>query len=264
MADVMAALSDPEPRTRMQGIVALSKRADITVDALVRLGGLLDDDGEYDPNPGTTLGPKWVPTVKSCAEFYLPYIAAAGPEAVQSLVAAVPTMDPGDRALASRIVCSIGLPAVAKLAVLLGEDQLRELSAVLLTQPLPGLDRLVDAFRSTPAERPRRVINCLGSLGQETLAGLPEVFASTGSKAIPYLGEIARYNAEHPHTRRFASWLGLDAVLKHRTVRYNTALKAISMLAGLGSEARPALVDASRSRVDKIRKASEKALSRLH
>lgn len=263
--EIMAALSNSDARTRMQGIIALSKKIDATVDALMSVGRLLDDKSEFDPSPSTygpVFIPKWIPNVQACATFFLPYIAATAAPAVRGIIVSLPSMSANDRSVATKILGAIGLPALVRVLLTLEEGELCNISSILGEQDLTGIKPLLDAFSSTPGERPQRVISYLASEGQETITRFLNFLHQVGRQAIPFLSELIRFNVANPYPLSFTWKMGLAKVFSFGTVRYLTAIEAISVLERMGAESRDALMEASRSPIKKIHRASKKALQR--
>jgi hypothetical protein len=263
LVDIIAELSNSDARMRMQGIVALSKRKDANAHAIILVAQLLHDKATFDPNPGTyspPFIPKFVPSVEACAKFFLPYIAKNSPRA--TLEAA---MDQNDGLAAYDILANIGLRAMAKILIILDEDEVAKVCTELQTRSIPHTQLpILAAFSSLPEQRYRNVIACIASEDPSNLVNFPEDLVDVGVKAIPFLSEIIKFNAENSYGMGLAWKAGLSSVFHHQSVKYLAALKAISVLQQMGPPAQKALIESAQSPIKEIRSASEKALRKIN
>jgi hypothetical protein len=249
----------------MRGIIALSKRRDATADSVLRVGRLLHDTAEYDSTPGayTFPFPKFVPTVQRCAEFFLPEIAKVSPKALRDVVQSLPSMSPGERAVAVEVLGRIGVAALARVLVALEDNELASICSALRELRIPEIGSLLEAFSALSGDRAQKVVACLASEGGQVLASFAGTLSDLGITAMPFLRELIRFNACNPHSFRFAWQVGLAKAIRHGTIKYLTALEAISVLERLGADSSSVLSETAQSGVAKIQSASRKAMQRV-
>jgi len=246
----------------MKGIISLSKRNDANAHAVKMVARLLHDNATFDPNPGTyspPLVPKFVPSVKACAKISLPYIAKNSPKATLEAV-----LDQRDGLAAYDILATIGSRALAKILITLDDDELGKACSILQEQAIPQNQKpVLAAFSSPPEHRAENVITCIAFEDPDTLVNFPEDLIDVGTRAIPFLSAVVKFNAENPYGLSLAWKAGLSSVFHHRNVKYLAALKAISILQRIGPQSQSVLKESAQSTIKEIRLESEKALRKI-
>lgn len=258
LAEVMNDLSSDDAQIRVRGILNLSKRNDVGYEAVMKVGRLIEDRTQVDTNPdyGPRLVflPRFVPSVSLMASVFVSDIAESSPNAILDVVRSVPNMNEGDRNVAFDIFKNIasalvkGLSVWAKVLISADDSEIGKLCSILKEIASAKLQPLVDAFSSPQEERARNVVQCIAGESRDHLVVFASEIGTKGTRAIPYLSEIIKYSAAHPH--------GLIG-------KYNLALKAIESLQKLGPEAKDALNEGALSPVKDISAASKKALKHV-
>lgn len=264
--DIIGFLSSSDAQKRMSGIILLSKRNDATARSVMLVGELLKDEATYDPNPNTygpAFIPKWVPSVQACAKFHLPYIAKNSPRAIVEIAHTLMSLSPREKQTVYDVISNIGTTAMCKVLMSLDEEALAETCAQLRGQANPKIHSILDAF-STPLEhRAKNVISSLILERSQTLINFPEEIIDVGPKAIPFLGELIKINAENPSSLSFAWKTGLTKIFSSRSKEYQIALKAISALELLGNQSEKVLLENAQSNIKEIRLAILSALEKI-
>ncbi len=259
--EIMDALLDTEAKKRMWGIIALAKRNDATLNSVMLVGRLLHDGAIVEPNPSTYghSTPQFELSVEYCAQLSLPYIAKRSPGVIAEVARNLATTTTRyDQKIASEIISLIGPSAVAKALINCDENELITVSS-LLGKYASSSKPIVASFRAPPEQRASELIRFMATQGRRALTDFTEELYDLGPKAIPFLSEIIRFNAEHPYRFGFGS----ESIFNFGSTKYRPALRAVAILERLGPQSTGALTESSRSSIDKIRLASEKALRRL-
>jgi hypothetical protein len=255
LATVVAALKSTSARVRMRAIITLSIKGNLSANDLISASLMKNDTGDYDYLVGQTYGPsRFCPTVKHCAELFLPIIYYKSPSGIIELISFVSQLQGNSLKQVMDILTECGIVNVAMALAItdnLPIDSLRQ-SSVIIRGKVPEIPQLLTIYLDNPTQYHSEVVRFLASKSSKYLEQFLTTLFDSGEKAIPWLLESLPYQINKHFCLKVAKKCG-DASIAWCIKGLSSAAKqtrlacayALSQTAGNSQEVALALNKAS-------------------